>query len=676
MTHRWKSSAALLLSAAIAASTLPVHANAVDGGNVTEVTDWAQIGSLIENNWDELYFGEITVDTDSDTMMKDGEDISLQSEFDISTTEEKLLYQSSEYAETYFSGSDQYDAYTDDEGNVHISSPYQTCRLYVYAEQLHSDYGASKILHLRDYDEYILQFDTEEDTAAAYEKSCAQYGSDQCFLDQVRSIDYLSGDITQSSEKSSGYTSWGISYMGLDTLKETIQDYTIPKNNVVVAVVDTGISSKSKLLSGRKVTGFNFTSSKSNDYYDYYNHGTVIAGIIAEGTPSSVEIMALRVFDKNGHTSDLIMNTALQYAGAHNADVVNMSLGSARPNNESYAEYSESIQSLYNKGVVTVCAAGNSSGNIEYPASMPETIAVSHISKNEKIHSSACHGPEMDFSAPGVEVLCYDHNGRKSEVDGSSAASPHVAAAAAVVKMVHPNFSSDQVKSELKKYAHDLGANGKDNYYGYGSIKIKSYLADNAKYKLKDIPSNAWYKDAVNYVYDHGIMAGTGKGLFAPNGTMSRAMVAQVLYNLVGKPIVSNEQDFADEETGTWCYNSVQQFSDVKPGSWYYDAVQWAGSREIVAGTGNGCFSSDQDITREEFATILYQYEGSPEVSGNLDFADTEDVDEWAIDAMTWATQSGIISGAVNEDNILLLPRKSATRAQAASIFMNYKNQA
>lgn len=660
MKHNLKSIAAALLAVFITGSFLPVRANAVSNLNIEEVSDWSQISSLIESNWDDSYYGEITIDPDSDSSEKDGEDVSLQSEFGMSKKEANKLYQSAEYAETYFSDSEEYSAYTDDEGIVHITSPYQTCRLYLYANNLQEDYNASTILHLEEYNEYILQFDTEDATEDAYKALCGIYGSDQCFLDQVRSSGLLLDDVSQLSESNNQqYLSWGISYMGLDTLKETAQNYIFANDSPVIAVIDTGISYSSKLFSNRKVSGYNFTSSDVNDIYDEYDHGTIVAGIIAESTPENVEIMVLRVFNAFGSTTDLIMNTALQYANTQNVDVVNMSFGAGRPNNEIYTEYTASIQGLYNKGIVPVCAGGNTGGAVDYPASMAETIAVSWISKSEKVDYHSSYGPEIDFAAPGVDIMCIGNTGRIETSEGSSFASPHIAAAAVMIKMVHPEYSVSQVKAELQKYAYDLGASGKDNYYGYGSVKINSYFQNNAKYKLKDIPAGAWYADAVNYVYDNNIMNGVGKGLFLPSSAMSRSMVVQVLYNLAGNPSVS----------------AAQQFKDVKSGQWYYNAIQWAATEGFIVGTGNGYFRPDQSITREDFVLMLYQCSKYSELSENLDFSDFCDVDDWAVGAMVWAVHNNIINGVVSANGTqMLLPRDIATRAQAATIFMKYQN--
>ena len=175
--------------------------------------------------------------------------------------------------------------------------------------------------------------------------------------------------------------------------------------------------------------------------------------------------------------------------------------------------------------------------------------------------------------------------------------------------------------------------------------------------KFNDVPSNAWYADAVSIASKHGMMNGVGGSAFQPSGTMDRAMVAQVLYNRAGKPAVSGKS----------------AFTDVKSGAWYYDAVQWAAQNKVVNGVGGGKFAPTAAVTRQEFAAMLYRSTGSPSVSGSLAFRDAQRVSGWATSAMLWATQSKIVNGSREADGALLLnPTAYATRAESAQMLTNY----
>ena len=168
--------------------------------------------------------------------------------------------------------------------------------------------------------------------------------------------------------------------------------------------------------------------------------------------------------------------------------------------------------------------------------------------------------------------------------------------------------------------------------------------------------ANQWYTDAANYVGRNGIMSGVGGGRFDPNGFSSRAMVAQVIYNMEGSPATTG----------------VSGFTDVLAGQWYTDAVTWNVSAKIVSGYGNGLFGTNDNVTREQLVVLLYryaQYKGyGTSASGSLAaFVDSASVSDWATQAMSWAVANGIING---KDGARLDPQGTATRAEMAKILM------
>ncbi len=172
-----------------------------------------------------------------------------------------------------------------------------------------------------------------------------------------------------------------------------------------------------------------------------------------------------------------------------------------------------------------------------------------------------------------------------------------------------------------------------------------------------DVSTGAWYYDAVKFVSENGLMNGVGNSLFAPEANLSRGMLTQILYNKEGQPTVTDNG----------------AFTDVKPGVWYSMAVSWASEKGIVGGYGNGLFGPDDNITREQLAVMLWRYAGKP-VPPNLllNFTDANLVSDYAIDAMRWAVDKGIING---KGNGILDPRGYATRAEAAQVLKNYLSQ-
>ncbi len=176
--------------------------------------------------------------------------------------------------------------------------------------------------------------------------------------------------------------------------------------------------------------------------------------------------------------------------------------------------------------------------------------------------------------------------------------------------------------------------------------------------EFTDVPAQAWYHKAVEYVSQSGIMNGVSEASFAPNGEMSRAMLVTVLYRMESEPAASY----------------APQFTDVTENQWYTKAVMWAKEKGMVEGLGDGSFGVAQSVTRQQMAVMLCRYalykgidvKATNDISSYLD---STEVEGWALDAMLWANAQGLIKGT---DAGLLAPRGSASRAQVAEILMRY----
>ena len=171
-----------------------------------------------------------------------------------------------------------------------------------------------------------------------------------------------------------------------------------------------------------------------------------------------------------------------------------------------------------------------------------------------------------------------------------------------------------------------------------------------------DIPQNAWYRGAVDYVLQRGYMVGATNNQFNPEGAVTRAQIAQIFYAMNGKPSAGKQP----------------KFSDVSKDAWYAAAVNWAATFGVVSGYPDGSYHPMEFITRQQLATILYKYaqlkgyaaEGEGRGIGLGGYADVQDVGSWAWEAMAWCVHKGVISGS----NIGLEPNAHATRAQIAAI--------
>ena len=173
-----------------------------------------------------------------------------------------------------------------------------------------------------------------------------------------------------------------------------------------------------------------------------------------------------------------------------------------------------------------------------------------------------------------------------------------------------------------------------------------------------DVEENGWYHTGVDFMVRNGFMNGVADDAFDVDGNLTRAQLVTILYRIAGEP----------EST------APNPFADVADGQWYTNAVIWAAENGIVKGVNTTTFAPNDQITREQIATILFRYAKAEKVEGKLaGFPDAEKVSDYAADAMAWAVEQGLINGISESDGkTYLAPQETATRAQIAVILMRY----
>ena len=207
-------------------------------------------------------------------------------------------------------------------------------------------------------------------------------------------------------------------------------------------------------------------------------------------------------------------------------------------------------------------------------------------------------------------------------------------------------FENEAFEPQTK--TETIPAKGKDRPTPEPEPKVKPEIP------FTDVTKDMDLYDDVKFVYEKGIMIGMSDTLFGPDTTLSRAMLVTVLYRMEGKP--------GAEYAGA--------FSDVPAGEWYSDAVEWAAAEGIVLGYGDGTFGVNDDVTREQLATIFWRYAkwkdydvSVGEDTNILSFNDAFDTSDWAMAAMQWAIGSGALEGDANG---CLNGGEPATRAEIA----------
>lgn len=182
---------------------------------------------------------------------------------------------------------------------------------------------------------------------------------------------------------------------------------------------------------------------------------------------------------------------------------------------------------------------------------------------------------------------------------------------------------------------------------------IPSAFAANS---FTDVRSTDWFSDAVSYVQERGLMSGTSATHFSPNEPTTRAMLVTILYRAAGQPETTGQSSFAD----------------VLARDYFANAVAWASENNIVTGYSRTRFGSNDPVSREQIATLLWRYAGSPSAGSAQNFSDRNQISDYAADAVNWARANGIVNGRPGNR---FDPKANATRAEVATILRNFLSQ-
>ena len=184
---------------------------------------------------------------------------------------------------------------------------------------------------------------------------------------------------------------------------------------------------------------------------------------------------------------------------------------------------------------------------------------------------------------------------------------------------------------------------------------------DAVKNPFADVNAGDWFYRDVLFSYEKGLMSGMDAAAFAPYANTTRAQIAVIFYRMEGSPAVEGENSFADVVRGSGA-------------AWFYDAVTWAQQNGIMGGYDNSSFAPNDPITREQLAAIFYryaQYKGYDTTQGGMairEFGDYESISDYAMGAMAWAVNTGLVKG----DSNLLYPNGTATRAEIAAMLHRF----
>lgn len=260
-------------------------------------------------------------------------------------------------------------------------------------------------------------------------------------------------------------TPWGIEKINASK----VWNETTGKN-VKIAVIDSGINKDHPDLESNIVGGISFIEN-ANYWDDDLGHGTSVAGVISAlnngigviGVAPESKLYSIKVIDASGgKLSNFIQG--IQWAIDNDIDIIVMSLGISVDS----PSLKRMVDEAYAQGIILVAASGKE-GQLYYPAKYSSVIAVGSVNENNELTNENGAGEELEFVAPGANIISTSPEGYGS-FDGTSMATPHVAGVIALIKEGSPYLSNNEIRARLQRNAIDLGESGKDNYFGYGIV--------------------------------------------------------------------------------------------------------------------------------------------------------------------------------------------------------------
>ncbi|WP_257347025.1 S8 family peptidase [Pseudalkalibacillus decolorationis] len=251
--------------------------------------------------------------------------------------------------------------------------------------------------------------------------------------------------------------------------------------NVVIAVIDTGVDMQHPDLVNRLTDGYNVLTDSPLPNDDN-GHGTHVAGIIASETNNGLgiagltwynQIMPIKAMNGEGYGTSFNVSKGIRWATDHGADIINMSLG----NYKASKAMEEAINYANENDVILVAASGNENTNqTSYPAGFDGVLGVAAVNPSMKRAPFSNYGKYVDVSAPGVDIASTYLDGQYAALSGTSMATPHVAALAGLIRSLYPDLTNNEVITIIKDTTEDVGQEGNDIYTGSGVINIAEAL--------------------------------------------------------------------------------------------------------------------------------------------------------------------------------------------------------
>lgn len=424
------------------------------------------------------YFMEMTIDLHKKEAKRDGNQINLKDEFDITEEQQNLILSSETELLNFFA--DSTFEVNIREGVAYITNKYQTKKLLVeVSEESTPNFRAENVDEVQK-GIYILSYDTQKKARAAYENLSTSNNIKNIDIDTVSKITSVN-DVSQTvygsneSNENNQYKSLGVTKMGLDNYQKIIEENGNP-SDIIISTIGYGACIDNDYFVGKIDENYYNFIEDSKNVIETVPQGSRILEVIKESTTHNVKILPLVVVNNENYTTTSAIVKAIQYA-ITNSDVICYELA----NNENTI-IDLMLKKAFTENKPVCCATiSNKDLNSDYPANNSTTIAISSIDKSGNFADYSGKGSYVDFSAYSTDVEeIFNKTSTISKWSGAQYSNAHIASAIALIKTYHKQYTILEIYNELRNWCNDLGDEGKDELYGYG-------VPDFSKIQISDI---------------------------------------------------------------------------------------------------------------------------------------------------------------------------------------------
>jgi hypothetical protein len=440
------------------------------------------------------------------------------------------------------------------------------------------------------------------------------------------------------------------------TVSIAVPVHAMEEDAVRIAIIDTGISSaavsSAHLAKGRNYIFPNRSAEDGN------GHGTAVAGIIAgsekagvKGMDPLAELVPLVYYSQAGEDYavkgglNMLAQIIWDAVDIDHVRVINISSGAKTDT----SALRDAVAWAERHGVLVVASAGNDGDDTAYyPCAYATVLCVGAVGETEEgpaTFSNRFNG--VNVLAPGIRLKSVDLKGEVATVTGTSFSAAWVTGAAAALLEADPALTPYQIRQLLYHTARDIGPDGYDAETGWGiadlgAATVQLQQVREKPFPFRDVPQNAYYRNAVIWALKSGITSGISASAFSPEMTTTRAQTITFLWRAMGSPEPRMKEN---------------PFEDVKESDYFYKAVLWAMEKGVTSGTSETAFSPHEVCSEAEVITFLWCALGRPGATERSELAAGLG-EHYYTDAAAWADTHALFTAAQTE----FAPKRKATR--------------